>query len=133
MKPGKLKEALEYNRYAVGIFKTNEVGEYLVGHVQVELSSLLHHFLREEKSSPIKMKVIGKRKREVGLVIPVKFTAHTENKRTAENFDAKLAKRHKMSTTFELKHKPKILNRAFPVFDLKLQIFIRNSKNSFYI
>ena len=79
------------------------------------------------------MKVIGKRKREVGLVILVKFAAHTENKRTAENFDAELAKRHKMSTTFELKHKPKILNRAFPVFDLKLQIFIRNSKNSFYI
>ena len=53
------------------------------------------------------MKVIGKRKRGVGLVIPAKFTAHTENERTAENFDAELAKRRKMSTTLELKHKPK--------------------------
>ena len=39
------------------------------------------------------MKVIGKRKREVGLVIPATFIAHTENKRTAEIFDKDLAKR----------------------------------------
>ena len=38
------------------------------------------------------MKVIGKRKREIGLVIPAKFIAHTENKRTPENFDTELAK-----------------------------------------
>ena len=92
VKPENLKETLEYNKYVVGIFKTNQVEEYLLGHVQIELSSLLHHFLRENKSSSIKMKVIGKRKREIGLVIPAKFIAHAENKRTPENFDTELAK-----------------------------------------
>ena len=47
------------------------------------------------------MKVIGKRTREVGLIIPATFIAYTENKRTAEIFDTELAKRRKMFTTFE--------------------------------
>ena len=41
--------------------------EWLVGHVRIEISSLLYHFLREDKSNSIKVKVIGKRKREFGL------------------------------------------------------------------
>ena len=60
-----------------------------------------------ESSNGFKVKVIGKRKRKVGLVIPATFIAHTENKRTTEIFDTELGKRRKMFTTFELKHKPK--------------------------
>ena len=44
------------------------------------------------------MKVTGKRKREVGLVINAIFITHTENKRTAEIFDTELAKRRNMFT-----------------------------------
>ena len=40
VKPENLKETLEYNKYVVGIFKTNQVEEYLLGHAQIELSSL---------------------------------------------------------------------------------------------
>ena len=58
-----------------------------------------------------------KRKREVGIVIPATFIAHTKNKRTAEIFDTEIAKKRKMFTTFELKHKPKSFFRPFPVFD----------------
>ena len=107
-------------RSFIGIFKTNQDDECLVGHVPIEISSLLYHFLREDKSNSINVKVIGKRKREVGLAIPATFIAHTENQRTAEIFNTELAKRRKMFTTFELKHKPKRFFRGFPVFDLKL-------------
>ena len=39
------KEALEYDKYAMGIFKTNQDEECLVGHVPIKISSLLYHFL----------------------------------------------------------------------------------------
>ena len=83
------------------IFKTNQDEECLVGHVPTEVSSLLYHFLQEDKGNSIKVKVVGKRTREVGLLIPATFIAYTENKRTAEIFDTELAKRRKMFTTFE--------------------------------
>ena len=57
-----LKEALKYYKYAVGIFKTNQDEECLVGHAAIEISSLLYHFLREDKSNSIKRKVVEKRK-----------------------------------------------------------------------
>ena len=72
--------------------RTNQDDECLVGHVPIEISSLLYHFLQEDKSNSIKVKVIGKRKREIGLPIPATFKAHTENKITAEIFNAELAK-----------------------------------------
>ena len=86
----------------------------------MEISSLLYHFLQEDKSNSIKVKVIGKRKREIGLPIPATFKPHTENKKTAEIFNTELAKWRKMFTTFELKHEPKRFFREFPVFELKL-------------
>ena len=86
----------------MGIFKTNQDEECLVGHVPIEVSSLLYHFLQEDKGNSIKVKVIGKRTREVGLVIPATFIAYTENKRTAEIFDTELAKRRKMFTFEDL-------------------------------
>ena len=100
--------------------RTNQDEECLVGHVPMEISSLLYHFLQEDKSNSIKVKVIGKRKREIGLPIPATFKPHTENKRTAEIFNTELAKWRKMFTTFELKHEPKRFFREFPVFELKL-------------
>ena len=115
-----LKEALECDKCTMGIFKTNQYEECLIGHVRIETSSYLYHFLQEDKSNSIKVKVIGKRKREVGLVIPATFIAHTGNKRTAEIFNTELAKRRKMFTIFELKYKLKRFFRALPVFDLKL-------------
>ena len=66
------------------------------------------------------MKVIVKRKREVGLAIPATFIEHAEKERTTEIIDTELAKTCKMFTTFELKHKTKRFFRTFPVFNLKL-------------
>ena len=37
----------------------------------------IYYNVREDKSNSIKVKIIGKRKIEVGLVIPATFIAHT--------------------------------------------------------
>ena len=57
-----------------------------------KISSLLYHFLQEDKNNSIKVKVIGKRKREIGLPMPATFIPHTENKRTAEILNTELGK-----------------------------------------
>ena len=46
------------------IIKSDEVEECLVGHVPIEISSLLNHFLKDNKSSSIQGKMIVKRKRD---------------------------------------------------------------------
>ena len=56
------KEALEYDKYAMGIFKTNQDEECLVGHVPIKISSLLYHFLWEDKSNKINWKLLLKEK-----------------------------------------------------------------------
>ena len=81
-------EALQYDKFAIGTYKKNEEGmEELVGHVPIELSSLLYHFLSEGPDNHLAIEVTGKRKREVGLVVPAKFTALTKDKRVAMVLD----------------------------------------------
>ena len=64
---------MEYDKFSIGIFKEKENGEReLVGHVPLELSSLLYHFLNSDSKNFILVTVIGKRKREIGLVVPGK-------------------------------------------------------------
>ena len=63
------KEALDYDKYAVCIFKRHEedISKLsLIGHVRVELSKLLNQFLKADTGSSIYIEVIGKRKWEVG-------------------------------------------------------------------
>ena len=52
----------------------------LVGHVPIELSSFLNHFLKSNEKNLLKVTVAGKRKREVGLVVPGKYCAFTKKK-----------------------------------------------------
>ena len=63
----------------------------LVGHV--ELSSLIYLFLNGSSENRMTVKVTGKRKQEVGLVVPAKFNALTKDKKTAKVLDKKLFKR----------------------------------------
>ena len=70
--PDNRDEAQENDKYAVGIYKKkNDASKELVGHAPVEFSSLLHHFLQASAENCINAEVIGKRKREVGLVVPM--------------------------------------------------------------
>ena len=71
------KEAKDYDKHSVGIFKLSrkEGKKTLVGHIPVELSSLIDYFLKIEETNRVIAEVTGKRKHEVGLVVPAKFTA----------------------------------------------------------
>lgn len=64
--------------------KQPESKKKLVGHVPIELSSLLKNFLQASEDNRLIAHATGKRKREVGLVVRAKFTALTGELRFAK-------------------------------------------------
>ena len=67
-------ELMEYDKHATGAYnrvdKPDEKPK-LVGHVPIECSSaLLDYFLNADNSNKMVTVVTGKRKREIGLVVP---------------------------------------------------------------
>ena len=66
----------------------------MVGHAPVEFSSLLYRFLQASGENCINVELIGKRKREVGLVVPTKY--NTRNKKIAMVLDEELARLKKL-------------------------------------
>ena len=84
-----LEEAMEYNKNAIGVFKLDDP-ETLVGHLPVEISCLLTYLLEASPENKLNAIVIGKRKREVGLVVPAKYAAFTKNKTFANVLAGKL-------------------------------------------
>ena len=87
-KPNDREADLEYDKYSVGIFIQNDSEENeLVCHAPVKLSSLLYHFLNADSKNPIKVSVIGKQKREIGLVVPAKYECYDNDKQTAKILD----------------------------------------------
>ena len=107
------EDARDYDKHALGIY----ADETLVCHVPIELSSLLHFFLEaDEQNRPI-CQVIGKRKREVGQVVPAKFFAFSKNKRLAETLGREMKKRKELLTYFELTYEPEFVKiMKFPLF-----------------
>ena len=93
------EEALDYDSHAVGVFK----GDLLVGHVPIEISALTDYFLKESEENYVDATVIGKRKREIGLVVPARYTAVTIDKRTADILFEQLQKRREKYSHFEMK------------------------------
>lgn len=81
-KPDGRDEVLEYDKFAIGIYKENKDGKSeLTGHAPMELSSLLYHFLNADLNNFISATVTGKRKYEIGVVVPAKNDCYTEVKR----------------------------------------------------
>ena len=92
--PDNQDEAQENDKYAVGIYKKNaDASKELVGHAAVVFSGLLCYFLQASAENCINAEVIGKRKREVGLVVLAKYNAFTRNKKITMVLDEELAKR----------------------------------------
>ena len=92
------EEAVAYDKYAIGLYK----GDKLVGHIPIEISRLSYHFLNNSPENRIEGVVIGKRTREVGLVVPVEYTAATTDKMTATIFLSELKKRKEKHKHFTL-------------------------------
>ena len=53
----------------------------LVGHVPIELSRLVAGFLGASKKHSVSVQVCGKRKREVGLIVPGLPRTRTKNRK----------------------------------------------------
>ena len=93
------EEAAEYDSHAVGVFKTDET---LVGHIPIELSRLIDYFLKSSTENNVSAMVTGKRKRELGLVVPAKYTAFTKDKRLATVLQDELQKKNTRYGHFEM-------------------------------
>ena len=103
-------EAVEYDENAIGVYLWGEEGKEsgLVGHLPIELSKLLKQFLDADKKNMLIVTVIGKRKREVGLVIPGRYTAMTENKEIIDVLSSELVKKKEKYKYFELKYEESV-------------------------
>ena len=122
--PDDRPEALEY-KFAVGIYKIKEKEKdmkqqkELVGHVPVELSNLTYHFLNASLENRMTVAVTGKRKREVGLVVPAKFNALTKDKKKAKLLDKELFKRKtRYKSSLQLIHQQKNVYLMFPIYNV---------------
>ena len=107
-------EAMGYDKNAIGVYRTLSESEQkmLVGHVPIELSSLMNNFFKANYSNKLVTKVSGKRKREVGLVVPAKFKALTKEHRLAKILDEQLQTRKEKYTHFEIVHVEKSLKKC---------------------
>ena len=79
----------------------------LIGHAPVQLSSLLLHFMNADQNNFIKITVIGKRKHEIGLVVPAQYDCYTKIKRISEVLDKELGKQKEKYLTLEHFHQNK--------------------------
>ena len=117
-RPDDRDEAQENDKYAVGIYKKNE----LICHTPLEFSSPLYQFFQASAENCINFEVIGKRKHEVGLVVQAKCNTFTRKKDTMV-LNEKLARRKKLSKScLELKHQRKNIYRVFPVYQYQNRI-----------
>ena len=94
------EEAIEYDKNTIGVCKTGDP-ETLVGHLPIELSCLLKYFLEASPENNLIAVVMGKRKREVGLVVPAKYVALTKNKTFANILLEKLTEKKRKHSNFE--------------------------------
>lgn len=76
-------EAKENDENAIGVYKLPTGSKQpnskktLAGHVPIKLSCLLKNFLGANTENKLFAKVNEKRKREIGLVVPARFSAVT--------------------------------------------------------
>ena len=75
----------------------------LAGHVTIECSALMDNFLSADEANRLSAVVTGKRRREVGLVVPAEFTCITRKRRLANILYQELVKKKEMySDHFEI-------------------------------
>ena len=100
-------EAQEHDSNVVGVYLVttqSDTKKTLAGHVTIELSHLLKNFLEADAGNKLCVQVTGKRKREVGLVVPAKFKALTSELRIARILERELTARAEKYSHFELKN-----------------------------
>ena len=98
------EEAKEYDLHAVGVYKESpDKGNLdLTGHVPIELSRVLAGFLAASETNSLSVKVCGKQKCEVGLVVPGCYRARTNRKKVADILSQEIKKIKERYPYFEL-------------------------------
>ena len=91
------EEAMEYDKNVIGVFKSDDP-ETLVGHLPIEISCLLTYFLEASPENKLNAIVIGKRKREVGLVVPAKCVALNKKQNICKYFSRKVTGKEKKTS-----------------------------------
>ena len=87
------EEALSHDKYSVGVFKRDEI---LVGHVPIEISRIIAHY--------VSATVVGPRKREIGLVVPAKLSAYATDRRVADILSKEILKFKIKYSHFDLQY-----------------------------
>ena len=103
-------EAKEHEEIPIGVYKPPgpkgvkqpNSKKTLAGHVPIELSRILNNFLRAKTENSLFVKVTAKRKREIGLVVPARFSAVTTELRIAEVLEIELTNKALKYSHFEL-------------------------------
>ena len=85
------EEAIVNDKYAAGLYRRDR----LVGHIPIEVSSLMYHLLNESIENFIEGMTIGKIMQEVGLAVPLKYAVVNTDKMTAMIILSKLTKKKK--------------------------------------
>ena len=97
---------MDHDEHAVGVYKfeSDDAETMLVGHVPIELSILLSRFLKASEKNAVEVKVCGKRRREVGLVIPGHYKARTKSRSHCKILDKELNYMKTKYSHFEIEH-----------------------------
>ena len=96
---------MEHDENAIGVHLWGKEGREsgLVGHLPIDISKLMKQFLDADKNNPVMATVVGKRKREVGLVIPAKYSTMTANQEIITVLNNELLKRKEKYKHFKMK------------------------------
>ena len=96
---------MEHDENAIGVYLWGKEGREsgLVAYLPIEISKLMKQFLDADKNNPVMATVVGKRKREVGLVIPAKYSAMTANQEIITVLNNELLKRKEKCKHFKMK------------------------------
>ena len=86
-----------------------------MGHIPIELSSLMYNFLPANDNNSLRVIVTGKRVREVGLVVPAAYSAFTKCKKTAEILENELERRKQIFSHYNLIFKRNEKVALYPV------------------
>ena len=93
------QEALDHDEHAVGVYKFESDDAETI-----ELSMLLSRLLKASEKNAVEVKVCGKRRREIGLVIPGHYKARTKSRSQCKILDRELNYMKTKYSHFEIEH-----------------------------
>ena len=95
------EEALSHDKHSVGVFKRDKT---LVGHVLIEILHIIYYFIQNNEKNFVSATVVGPRKREIGLVVPAKFSAYAADRIVTDILSKEILKIKTKYSHFDLQY-----------------------------